>query len=225
MTELSPALLFIMWGAGVAAGTALVVQWRVVGSGYVWLAGSVTVALAALAAFAGGGALAWVAAALGAGGALAAKRPPVSSVLFVLASALLLLAGYEPGLHAIALLVTGTLLLGGVTSEMMLGHWFLVDPTLPRKPLFDLDESAAIGLIGEAAAVLASGALVLTGSVLTWVWVALIVLNGLLLVGVWFSLREPRYSGVMAATGLSYLAVLVTFGVVTVGRSLVGGGI
>lgn len=223
--ELSPALLFIMWGAGVAAGTALVVQWRVVGQGYVWLAGSVTVALAALAAFAGAGTLAWMAAAFGVGGAFAAKRPRLSAVLFVLASALLLLAGYDPGLQAIALLVTGTMLLGGVTSEMMLGHWFLVDPTLPRKPLFDLDESAAVALAGEVAAVLLSGAVALSGSVLSWVWIALVVLNALLLAGVWFSLREPRYSGVMAATGLSYLAVLVTFGVVTVGRSLVGDGI
>jgi len=107
----------------------------------------------------------------------------------------------------------------------MLGHWFLVDPALPRKPLFDLDESAAIALVGEAAAVLLSGTVALTGSLLSWVWVALTVLNGLLLVGVWFSLREPRYSGVMAATGLSYLAVLVTFGVVTVGRALVSGGV
>ncbi len=223
--ELTPDLIFIMWGAGVAAGTALIVQWRVVGPGYVWLAGAVTVALASLAALAGAGPIAWIAAAFAIGGALAAKLPLASRTLFILAAALLLFTGYEPGLLAIALLATGTVLLGGVTSEMMLGHWFLLDPTLPRRPLFDLDESAAVGLVGETAAVLLSGAVALTGSVLTWVWVALLVLNGLLLTGVWFSLREPRYSGVMAATGLSYLALLVTFGVVTVGRSLVGGGI
>jgi len=225
VTDLSPDLLFVMWGAGVAAGTALIVHWRVVGSGYVWLAGSVTVALAALAAVAGAGTLAWIAAAFGVGGAVATKWPLACRSMFIVTSALLLLAGAEPGLLSTALLVTGTMLLGGVTSEMMLGHWFLVDPALPRKPLFDLDESAAIALVGEAAAVLLSGTVALTGSLLSWVWVALTVLNGLLLVGVWFSLREPRYSGVMAATGLSYLAVLVTFGVVTVGRALVSGGV
>ena len=225
MIELGPELLFIMWGAGVAAGTALVVQWRVVGPGYVWLAGSVTVALAAFAALAGVGALAWIAAVLALGGALAAKLPLASRTLFILAAALLLLAGYEPGLLAIVLLATGTMLLGGVTSEMMLGHWFLVDPTLSRRPLYDLDESAAVALVGETAVVLLSGAVALTGSILTWVWVALVVLGALLLAGVWFSLREPQYSGVMAATGLSYLAVLVTFGIVTVGRALIGGGL
>lgn len=223
MTELSPDLLFVMWAGGVAAGTALVVQWKVVGPGYVWLAGSVTVALAALAALAGAGTLAWIAAGLSVGGTLAARVPLASRTLFILAAALLLFAGYEPGLLAIGLLATGTVLLGGVTSEMMLGHWFLVDPTLPRRPLVDLDESAAVGLVAEAAVIVSSRSLALSGSVLTWVWLALTVLNGLLLVGVWFSLREPRYSGVMAATGLSYLAVLVTFGVVTVGRALVGG--
>lgn len=223
MTELSPELLFIMWGAGVALATALIIQWRVVGRGYVWLAGAVTVALSALAAAAGAGTLAWIALALALGGTLAAKLPLASRILFVLASAMLLLAGFESGILAIALLFTGTMLLGGVTSEMMLGHWFLVDPTLPRRPLFDLDESAAIGLVGETVAVLLSGALALSGSVMTWVWIALVALAALLLAGVWFSLREPRYSGVMAATGLSYLAVLVTFGLVTVGRSLVTG--
>jgi hypothetical protein len=219
--ELSPELLFIMWGAGVAIGTALIVFWRVVGPGYVWLAGGVAAVLAALAAAAGAGAPAWFAAALVVGATLLAPRPVASGLAFSLGAALLLLAGYEPGLLQSALLVTGTMLLGGVTSEMLLGHWFLVDPTLARKPLFDLDESAALALGGEALAILLSGSLAFGGSVLTWVWVALVVLGALLLAGVWFSLREPRYSGVMAATGLSYLAVLVSFGIVTAGRSLV----
>lgn len=223
MTELSPELLFVMWGAGVAAGAALVAYWRVVGPGYVWLAGSVGAALAALAAAAGAGALGWVAAAVGVAATLAARASVAAAALFVVSAGLLLVAGYEPGFENVALLVTGTMLLGGVTSEMMLGHWFLVDPTLARKPLFDLAESAGIGLAGEAVAVVATGSIVL-GAALSWVWIALVVTGGLLLAGVWFSLREPRYSGVMAATGLSYLAVLVSFGIVAVGRALVAAG-
>ena len=39
--------------------------------------------------------------------------------------------------------------------------------------------------------------------------------------GVIFSLKEPGYAGVMAATGLSYLAVLTAFGVAVLGRMLV----
>jgi hypothetical protein len=37
------------------------------------------------------------------------------------------------------------------------------------------------------------------------------------------SLRYPEYSGVMAATGLSYLAVLTSLGGVFLGRALVAG--
>jgi hypothetical protein len=223
--ELTPALLFVMWAGGVAAGTALVAWWRVVGPGYLWLAATVTAGLAALGGLAGGGPGAWIGAALAGVGALVAQRESAARWLFAGSAAALLAAGYEPGLLSIALLATGTVLLGAVTSEMMLGHWFLVDPTLPRRPLLALDLIAAAGLVAEAVVIAVSGSLASSGGngVLTWVWLALAILNGLLLLGVWFSLREPRYSGVMAATGLSYLAVLVTFGVVTVGRALVGG--
>jgi hypothetical protein len=221
--ELTPALLFVMWAGGVAAGTALVSGWRVVGRGYLWLAATVTAGLAVLGGLAGGGAGAWIGAALAGVGALVAQRESAASWLFAGSAAALLAAGYEPGLLPIALLATGTVLLGAVTSEMMLGHWFLVDPTLPRRPLLALDLIAAAGLAAEAAVIAVSGSLTLSGGILTWVWLALAGFNGMLLLGVWFSLREPRYSGVMAATGLSYLAVLVTFGVVTVGRALVGG--
>ncbi len=48
----------------------------------------------------------------------------------------------------------------------------------------------------------------------------LTLVSALLVAGVSFALREPFYSGVMAATGLSYLAVLTAFGVVVVGRLL-----
>ena len=205
----------------VAAGTALVATWRVVGRGYLWLAGGVAAGLAALAALAGGGALAWVAAVLATGGALAAKRDLVAAALFTASSGVLLITGYE------ALLLSGTVLLGAITSEMLLGHWFLVDPTLPRRSLLTLDALSGAGLVAEVGFVAASGSLAVSAmeGILTAVWAALVVLGGLLMIGVWFSLREPRYSGVMAATGLSYLAVLVAFGIVAAGRSLVAGGL
>ena len=224
---LTPALLFIMWGAGVAAGAALVASWRVVGRGYLWLAGGVAAGLAALAALAGGGALAWVAAVLATTGALAAKRDVAAAALFTVSSGVLLITGYEAGALAVALLLSGTVLLGAITSEMLLGHWFLVDPTLPRRSRLTLDALSGAGLVADAGLVAASGSLAFSAidGIVTAVWAALVVLGGLLMIGVWFSLREPRYSGVMAATGLSYLAVLVAFGIVAAGRSLVGGGL
>ncbi|GMQ86039.1 MAG: hypothetical protein BMS9Abin07_1611 [Acidimicrobiia bacterium] len=225
--ELTPALLFVMWGAGVAAGSALVASWRVVGPGYLWLAGGVAAGLAALAALAGGGALAWAAAVLAFGGVLAAKRDLGAMALFAASSGVLLMAGYEPGALAVSLLFSGTVLLGAITSEMLLGHWFLVDPTLPRRSLLRLDAVSGAGLLVDAGLIVASGSLALSAmdGILTAVWAALVAFGGLLIIGVWFSLREPQYSGVMAATGLSYLAVLVAFGIVAAGRSLVGGGL
>ena len=50
-----------------------------------------------------------------------------------------------------------------------------------------------------------------------------ILLLSLLMAGVYASLRYPAYAGVMAATGLSYLAVLTTLGGTFLGRALVAG--
>lgn len=53
---------------------------------------------------------------------------------------------------------------------------------------------------------------------LGWPFAALALLTGVLLLAVWSSLRQPSYSGVMAATGLSYLAVMTALGAVVTGR-------
>jgi hypothetical protein len=118
--------------------------------------------------------------------------------------------------------VGGVLFLGGVTSEMTLGHWYLVDPSLPRWALQRLAIVGAVGLAAEIGYVLwkVGAPWTAADSFLGWAFVALAVMTGLLVAGVWFSLKEPSYTGVMAATGLSYLAVLTAFGVAMVGRQL-----
>ena len=58
-----------------------------------------------------------------------------------------------------------------------------------------------------------------------WAFVVLSVLSGVLMLAVWFALKEPAYSAVMAATGLSYLAVLTVIGAGVTGRSLVAEGL
>lgn len=60
-------------------------------------------------------------------------------------------------------------------------------------------------------------------AVFGWAYVALAVMTGLLMLGVWFSLKEPKYTGVMAATGLSYLGVLTAVGALVVGRLIAYG--
>ncbi|MDP2624135.1 MAG: hypothetical protein Q8Q29_10090, partial [Actinomycetota bacterium] len=53
-------------------------------------------------------------------------------------------------------------------------------------------------------------------------YVALSATSLLLMVAVFFALRERAYSGVMAATGLSYLALLTSIGAVALARMLLG---
>lgn len=225
--DLNPAIILITWVSGIAAGGAVVAWWRVVGPGYLWLVGAVVAVIGGLSAAAGAGHLAWAGALIAVVGALGARSRRVAVPAFAVATGLFMASVWESEATAIALLVTGMVLLGGITTEMLLGHWFLVDPTLPRWSLIALDVAAAVGLFLDTAVVVGSGSLVFTGQDAAYsaVYVALAVFCGLLMIGVWGSLREPRYSGVMAATGLSYLAVLVAFGVVTVGRSLVAGSI
>ncbi|MGB5167306.1 MAG: hypothetical protein WBO84_09310 [Acidimicrobiia bacterium] len=225
--DLSPALILATWVSGIAAGGAVVAWWRVVGPGYLWLVGAVVGAIGALSAAAGAGRIAWAGVVMAVVGALGARSRNVATPAFTLGTGFFLASVWETEVAAIAFLITGILLLGGITTEMMLGHWFLVDPTLPRWSLIALDAVAAVGLVLEVAVVVASGSLAMSGqdAVYGVVYVVLAVFCAVLMLGVWGSLREPRYSGVMAATGLSYLAVLVAFGVVTVGRSLVAGSI
>ena len=123
------------------------------------------------------------------------------------------------------LAITGALFLGGITSEMMLGHWFLVDPRLPRWALKRLDLAGAVGALADMAVLIglgvfpwADGDLVVGAG-----FILLAVTTLVLMAAVWSSLGEPGYSGVMAATGLSYLATLTATGAAVVGRLLLEG--
>lgn len=218
--DLSPALILAMWAAGIALGAALVAWWRIVGPGYAWLSGAVLALSAAAAAAAGAGLPGWLAA----GGALAAivlaRRAGAAAALFGASAVLLLAAAIadSPVVPAVA----GSLFLGGITAEMMLGHWYLVDPRLPRWALQALAIGAGGALIIDAAYLMADGALDWGSGdeVLGWAFLGLGAMSAALIAAVSFALREPFYTGVMAATGLSYLAVLTAFGTVVLGRLL-----
>lgn len=224
LIELTPALVLSMWVAGIAAGGAVVVYLQIVGPGYTWIVGGVVTLFAALTAVLGGGVPAWLAFAFAIAGAALARRGTVAAAAFAAAAIAVLFAA--PSGWSVVSIMSGALLLGGVTSEMMLGHWFLIDPTLPRWSLRALAGVGALGIVVDLGYV---G--VVTGldfsdldGIFVVGYVLLVAMTVLLSLGVWFSLKEPRYSGVMAATGLSYLAVLTAFGVVVIGRMVVAGG-
>ena len=214
---LTPTLVLAMWAAGMAAGTAAVAWWRIVGPGFFWTVSAATLLVGGWTATAGVGPIVAVIAVVL--GGLLARRPPVAAVLYgVGALGFLLQAAAEGGW---ILAITGAMALGGVTDEMLLGHWYLVDPKLPRWALRALDVAGLTGLVADGAVLLLVGLTVGAG-VLGWAFLALSLMSVLLMVAVWFSLKEPSYTGVMAATGLSYLAVLTALGATVAGRSLVG---
>ena len=144
----------------------------------------------------------------------------ISAALLAAGAAGYAVAAVEGG--SLLFSLAGAAALGGVTSEMLLGHWYLVDPRLPRWALRRLDVAGAIGLIADVGLLIADGALDFPSGdvVVGWAFVTMAIATVALLVAVWFSLKEPSYTGVMAATGLSYLAVLTVTGAVVLGRVL-----
>jgi hypothetical protein len=112
---------------------------------------------------------------------------------------------------------------------MLLGHWYLVQPGLPRAPILELVRwTAAMWPLELLVLLLPTGMVsVLNGTIddgynglLGWFWAACAAAT-IILVGVTrAALRERQYSAVMAATGLLYLAILMAFGMDLVARAV-----
>ena len=130
---------------------------------------------------------------------------------------------------AAARLLVGAAFLGAVSDAMLLGHWYLTQPGLPRDPLKELVRWTALvwpfevlvmmlapGMIGVLAGSRSDG----YGGLLGWMWVVCALLTIGLIGATWLALRERFYSAVMAATGLIYLAILTAFGTDLVARAL-----
>ncbi len=128
--------------------------------------------------------------------------------------------------------LAGAAFLGSVTDAMLLGHWYLVQPGLPRRHLNELVQ--AVGWIwpAEVAALLLPTGMVSvwTGAVddgwngtLGWFWAACAITTIVLVFVTKAALRERYYSAVMAATGLLYLAILTAFGTDLVARAVLAG--
>lgn len=205
-----------MWAAGLAAALALVASWKVARPGFILLGTAVTAMIGFLAALAGAGLWAAVAALI----SLLAIYLKISrwSALPLAGASLLWLDAAHPEFSWI-IVVSGAIALGGISAEMLLGHWYLVDPKLPRRSLKIL---AAIGAVGIAVDTVLIQVYSVDSSVISpAVLIGLGATTVVLMVGVWFSLRVPSYTGVMAATGLSYLATLTALGAVVIGRAVI----
>lgn len=130
---------------------------------------------------------------------------------------------------AVARTLAGAGFLGVVTNAMLLGHWYLVQPGLPRTPLFELNTWIAriwpievvlllipTGMFSVFSGTIDDG----YGGMLGWFWIACAVTTIILCAVTNAALKERSYSAVMAATGLLYLAILTAFGTDLVARAI-----
>jgi hypothetical protein len=138
----------------------------------------------------------------------------------------------DPAWLSVARMLCGAAFLGAVTDAMLLGHWYLVQPGLPRAPIHELVRWTGWIWPAEVALLLVPTGMLsaVTGEIddgynglLTWFWVACAITTIGLVVTTRLALRERQYSAVMAATGLLYLAILTAFGTDLVARALLAG--
>ncbi len=136
--------------------------------------------------------------------------------------------GFDTAVSILRTLV-GAAFLGAVTDAMLLGHWYLVQPGLPRRLLNEI--VTALGWVWpiEVIALLLPTGMVSVwsgavddgwGGTLGWFWGACAVTTIVLVAVTRAALREREYSAVMAATGLLYLAILTAFGTDLVARAV-----
>ena len=118
--------------------------------------------------------------------------------------------------------VLSTITIGTVTTAMLLGHWYLVVPNLSTRPLYILLGVLAAGFLLQAG--LAAGALfalagagnvadrhdLIAGSYAIPFWMHVAAGIGLPLVIVGLAFQSTRLRSLMSATGLLYVAVVLT---------------
>ena len=125
--------------------------------------------------------------------------------------------------------LVGAAFLGAVTDAMLLGHWYLVQPGMSRRPLLELVRATLwLTPVEIAVMLLPTGMFsVWSGAVddgyngiLGWFWAVCAGGTIALCLVTRAALKERYYSAVMAATGLLYLAILTAFGTDLVARAV-----
>lgn len=129
----------------------------------------------------------------------------------------------------VARVLAGAAFLGAVTDAMLLGHWYLTQPGLPRRLLNELVRWLGYVWPFEVALLLVPTGMFSVfsgriddgyGGMLGWFWIACAITTIALVYVTRAALKERAYSAVMAATGLLYLAILTAFGTDLVARAV-----
>lgn len=138
-------------------------------------------------------------------------------------------AAGSPVWLSVARTIVGAAFLGCVSDAMLLGHWYLTQPGLPRAPLLEMVKWLGIIWPFEVALLLIPPGMIsaFNGTIddgyngmLGWFWAACAVTTIVLVIVTRLALKERYYSAVMAATGLLYLAILTAFGTDLVARAI-----
>jgi len=154
---------------------------------------------------------------------------PVVGLLGLLVAAVDAASGTSDTIVSLLRIVVGTAFLGAVSDAMLLGHWYLVQPGLPRSILGELVTALRwVTPVEIAVMLLPTGMVsVINGSIddgwggmLGWFWIACGITTIVLTEVTRAAMKERSYSAVMAATGLLYLAILTAFGTDLVARAV-----
>ncbi len=240
------ALVLAEAAAGGAAFLFLTPLWNEVRRGFFYLTGGVVLVVAAGAAGAASAARAPSsgAASLAVGFSLAVtvatlawllllavRLPTVGRVLGVatvaLAAGMLFAfartATNSPVVSLVELLA-GAAFMGAVLDGLLLGHWYLTDRKLSRRPINRMAWILIAAVVVEGAAVILGSLggesttrstslnplLTIAGSS-TWIAVGMVACTALIAVMIHLTLRGQRPTAVQSATGFFYLAVITAF--------------
>lgn len=123
---------------------------------------------------------------------------------------------------AVFQLAAGAALLGASTDGLLLGHWYLTDRRLPRRPIDRMTMALLVSVVAAAVAVISAGftgvetstainPLLTVGALAPWIALGMVAATGLIAGFVRAALKGERASAVRSATGFYYLAVVTAF--------------
>lgn len=159
--------------------------------------------------------------------------PPVLDLVPVLIGTIGLIAaaldaGGNPAV-ALARTLVGAAFIGVISDAMLLGHWYLTQPGLPRRLLNEMVSALKWLWPAEVFVMLLPTGMIAVlngtvddgwGGMLGWMWLMCSITTIILIFVTEAALKERAYSAVMAATGLLYLAILTGFGMDIVPRAI-----
>ena len=136
----------------------------------------------------------------------------LSHLSFITSFIVLIISAFNTGVENLIWTILPIALVSGIFSLMMIGHWFLVDPTITRIGMKNIARSSML-IAGLLCLMITTGLISLEITTLYKnIIVGLYISSFILSLGSLKSLNETSYTGVMAATGLSYLSLLVSLG-------------